>query len=600
MNKSRGKLNQIRTLATNQKVDMEVEKDEAVSDAKGKSMDVVCFNCGEIGHYSTACGKARCCFICRLENHVVDDCPEWKKNYAAAQFCGSACKGLGFFHIDVEPRGNRFNHWKGLDNFGILTIEQGDISEADLIGRLKRLFDEKWDWKLRPDEEYTYIVRFPPHKRVENLVIGKMSLFPLEGSDAVASIKPWNGDVEPISSLEEVWIQVKGIPPKWADWWTIRDVASSLGLLLEVDWTELFASYFSTVRMRIKCKNPAKVPFERVYELGGDCYIIYFKTEGVEQIGNPKGRDDGGSDGKEGDKDTGDKEGEKKNEDNGEDDDLDEEDLLDDDTRGLEESKKDGGMSRRTRNKQDGQADNKKGHQRSVGNVSLSQKNTHSVRRSLNFLEDKTGCDDEQTKCTSLLRAMELDSSDDEEDGIQQDLLSNQREDEEMLTLPKEWVDHLVSKRSEGNLEGMIVDSQEIESGAEELISKEDEEQQCTQPSVEEVARCLNQNVAEERPKKNKNQVWGPILAPRKSKRLCEDGKSMLQKAQENKKKQNLDGCQGKKSKTLCQFDSSTLSDIANVIGVVAKDGHPFNQNLLDSMIDLDQQRGVNHEKLCK
>ena len=33
----------------NQKVDMEVEKDEAVSDAKGKSMDVVCFNCGEIG-----------------------------------------------------------------------------------------------------------------------------------------------------------------------------------------------------------------------------------------------------------------------------------------------------------------------------------------------------------------------------------------------------------------------------------------------------------------------------------------------------------------------------------------------------------------------
>lgn len=214
---------------------MEVEKNEVISDAKDKSLDVVCFNCGDVGHFSTTCVKARCCFICKREDHVVEACPEWKKNHNAAQFYGSACHGLGFYHIDVEPRGNRFNHWKGLENYGIITIEQGEVSEEQLIVHDKKLFDDKWDWKLRLAEDYIYITRFPPHKRVENLVIGKMSLFPLEGLDAVASLKPWNGDVEPVSTLEKVWVQMKGIPPKWADWWVIRDVASSIGLLLEVD-----------------------------------------------------------------------------------------------------------------------------------------------------------------------------------------------------------------------------------------------------------------------------------------------------------------------------------------------------------------------------
>lgn len=142
---------------------MEVEdKDEIVSVPKEKVMDVVCFNCGEVGHYSTACGKARCYFICRLEDHVVDKCQEWKKQQTAAQFFGSACKGLGFYHIDVEPRGNRFSHWGGLDNFGVLTIEQGDIEEAKIIDHLKNLFDDKWNWQFRKEDEYTYIIRFPP------------------------------------------------------------------------------------------------------------------------------------------------------------------------------------------------------------------------------------------------------------------------------------------------------------------------------------------------------------------------------------------------------------------------------------------------------
>jgi hypothetical protein len=46
---------------------------------KDNNLHVVCFNCGQIGHLSSACNKPKVCFICRSTEHIVDLCNEWKK-----------------------------------------------------------------------------------------------------------------------------------------------------------------------------------------------------------------------------------------------------------------------------------------------------------------------------------------------------------------------------------------------------------------------------------------------------------------------------------------------------------------------------------------
>lgn len=53
---------------------------------------------------------------------------------------------------------------------------------------LRELFDENWTWHLRKSDEYSYIVRFPPSKKVENLVIGKASVFDLNRPGVVGSL----------------------------------------------------------------------------------------------------------------------------------------------------------------------------------------------------------------------------------------------------------------------------------------------------------------------------------------------------------------------------------------------------------------------------
>lgn len=452
-----------------------------------KNLQVVCFNCGEIGHLSSACSKPRVCFICQSTNHAVDMCPEWKKPPVAAQYYGSANRGLGFFYIDVEPRGNRFTHWNGLDNFGLLKIEEGVIDEDGIILNLKELFDDKWPWQLRKSGEGKFIIRFPPGRRVENLVIGKTSLFYLNKGTVVASLSVWNGEIEPLGSLTEVWVQITGIPPKWVDWNTLREVSSGIGMMIEVDWHSLFNS-FSLARVKLMCKNPTWIPQDRIFVFGSKLFRIYFKPEGFEQ------------------KDFVPDEGSDKG-----DDDIDpkEEDLLDDELMGNAKGKGAGPANLEA---------SAKGSSRSVhpsdgvqGNTKTNAGGGTSVRRVLLFDEILQTEQAKELECVDLLKAMELDDKNGED--LNEEMMTvelpeeveKNGEEAELVNLPDEWVYELQSQRDEEVLdEGRVLVSsaQKVQEMVEvtkplaedgsEFEAGDNARADSTQPTRERMQRKLN------------------------------------------------------------------------------------------------------------
>jgi hypothetical protein len=131
-------------------------------------VDTICLGCGEPGHFKQSCDKKAFCFICKATNHGVEGCLVIKRPPQVAKYIGSAANGLGFVHIEIpEVVVNPVTTTK---NCGLVLIEEGNITKAELAKEFAGIYRKNWPWLIRELTQWSYLVKFPPHLPVDQVI----------------------------------------------------------------------------------------------------------------------------------------------------------------------------------------------------------------------------------------------------------------------------------------------------------------------------------------------------------------------------------------------------------------------------------------------
>jgi hypothetical protein len=193
----------------------------------------------------------------------------------SAKLVGRANPGLEFFHVELPPPTSQ-----GLlitKNMGIVYVEAGEINKEDLATEFSVIYKTTWPWKIRALDDWTYLVKFPPHMSVAD--VASYPCFGLVKQGVTINVEVWDGELEYEENTHDVGLQLRGINPKWCKWGPLAQFTLVFGILTDVDWCSTFKSLGEVVIVKIQCKDPALVPKEWFFKMEKKFYKIGIVTE---------------------------------------------------------------------------------------------------------------------------------------------------------------------------------------------------------------------------------------------------------------------------------------------------------------------------------
>ncbi|XP_073355470.1 uncharacterized protein [Aegilops tauschii subsp. strangulata] len=251
------------------------ESDRASKWARRKEK-MLCYRCGDKGHFIAEC-VARLCDTCGKLAHESGECSLLRDQAPSLKMYGVYCAELTFFESPTEHEVADESPSK---TTGIVKVTRGEVSEAQIVQRLRELAPGDFQWDLVGLADKMFRVECPSVEDLQRLLSFGMCKVP--GTDGILEFQEWKL-VEPQGiPLTQAWLRFSGAPSS-----PLQDarVVASLGILVgkpeRVDMT--FTRAQGIARVLVSILNVEYVPEVVKWAYRGRIYnlVIEFEDESL-------------------------------------------------------------------------------------------------------------------------------------------------------------------------------------------------------------------------------------------------------------------------------------------------------------------------------
>ncbi|XP_073355500.1 uncharacterized protein [Aegilops tauschii subsp. strangulata] len=251
------------------------ESDRASKWARRKEK-MLCYRCGDKGHFIAEC-VARLCDTCGKLAHESGDCPLLRDQAPSLKMYGVYCAELTFFESPTE---HEVPDESPSMTTGIVKVTRGEVSEAQIVQRLRELAPGDFQWDLVGLADKMFRVECPSVEDLQRLLSFGMCKVP--GTEGILEFQEWK-IVEPQGvPLTQAWLRFAGAPSSpLQDAWVVASLGILLGKPERVDMA--FTRAHGIARVLVSILNVEYVPEVVKWAYRGRIYnlVIEFEDESL-------------------------------------------------------------------------------------------------------------------------------------------------------------------------------------------------------------------------------------------------------------------------------------------------------------------------------